>query len=246
MTPELRLFRNLPEPIDRFQVMGERCSGIGWAAELIRCNLPELHESKELGWQHGFFDRRLAASPGLLTIVIYRHPIRWLQSVHQTLDELSRTMHGLSFGDFIRATWEPAWSKHDAHGLLSEEPIQGDMVPHTTVRFANALRLRAGKTAYLEELAKLPCQVAYIRIEELNRAPGSLLAALARGVGLSPLMRLKPGARQPPSRPSPPLLAADRAFIDHGLDTGLEHQIGYEPWTFPQRDGLPWFAPRAF
>ena len=142
MTQPVRIVRNRSEPVDRFQVMGDRNSGTNYVTALIRANLPELQETDELGWKHGFFDRRRADAPGLLTVVFYRHPVRLLQSVHRRPWEVSRRMQGLSFGDFIRATWEPAWITTADDGTVTEHPIQGDMYPRTARRFENILAMR--------------------------------------------------------------------------------------------------------
>ena len=243
----IRFYDNSDAPTDRFQVLGDRNSGTNFLHHLIVRNLPELQVSTEYHWKHGFVDRRIAAAPGLLTIVIYRHPVRWLHAVHRQPWDVSPAMRDLPFGDFIRAEWRAAWM----HGGR-EELVQGDMQPHTTTPFPNVLLMRNAKIEWLEKLATLPGRTAFVRYEDLNRDPLGCLRALAAGAGLARVSRLWPVASYKGTRPrkyvprrQPNTPPQDLAFIAKTLNTAQEACLGYDLATPPRFDGLPWWDRRA-
>lgn len=246
-----RIYRNLPHPVDRFQVLGDRCSGTNFISHLIERNFPELAPSVELGWKHGFIDRRLAAAPGLLTLVVYRHPLRWMQSVHRNPYEVSRSVSARPFSGFLRARWEPAWVTELPDGTVREEPIQGDMYPHTTKRFENICRMRSVKIAYQEELASLPCQVVFMTYEAVNRRPRALLDALSQAFNLYTIARLQTvteykGTRRKRYRPAryPAVQELDLDFMRAELDLKQEKRIGYQVDRPDRYDGVLWYDPR--
>lgn len=249
----LRTHRNLGHALDRFQVLGDRCSGTNFVASLIARNFPELGVTEELGWKHGFIDRRLASAPGLLSVVVYRHPVRWMQSVHRNPFQVARSLAVLPFSEFIRAEWRPVWIDEQPDGDVVETPIQGDMYPHTTRRFENICRMRSVKITYQEELANLECQVAFVTYEAVNRRPLAILNALADAFGLHPVSKLKPvpeykgtrGFRYRPAR-YPAMDAADLAFVSEALDLEQERRIGYVPSNVDRHDGVPWYDRRRF
>jgi len=236
-----RMARNLDDRITGFQVLGERSSGTNFVARLLEANLaPAVPELRPYGWPHGFIDRRVAAMPGLLTVVVYRHPLRWLPSVHRRPLDLAAENAGLSFGAFIRAPWRGAFVKP-----WGEEVSTADLEPKTGRTFENPMRLRSAKIRYLEEMAAMPGQVAFVRFEDANRDPRATIDALAGGFALSPgpfrpvdTFKGKFNRRYVP-RPLPAVSAEDRAFIRGELDLPLEAQIGYRPDRVPRFDGLP-------
>ena len=238
-----RTHRNLPDPVTSYAVLGERNSGTNYVDALLAANLPAgIPASDVYCWKHGFIDRRVAATGGLLTVVVYRHPVRWLQSLHNKPMELSARMQGLSFGDFIRHEWQGAFARPDG-----EEPSTADMDPKARTNYPNALRLRAAKIAYLEEMAEMPGRVAFLRFEDANRDPRATLDALGRAFDLplapfTPVQAFKGSSRRsyaPRLMPAPG--ARDLAFIRDELDENLEARIGYCPERPPRFDGLaPW------
>lgn len=243
-----RIFRNLDDPVTGFQVLGERSSGTNFVTQLLLRNLDGgVAEAAPYGWKHGFIDRRVAGEKGLLTLVVYRHPIRWLQSVHARPLHLSRRMGGLSFDDFIRHEWQGAFAAEDG----TEEPSTADMEPKSKRPFPDPLKLRNAKIAYFEEMAAMPGRIAFLRYEDANRDPQATLAALAQGFGLSlkpyqPVETFK-GTGHSPYVPKqfPPVAQADLAFIRAELDLGQESRIGYRLEDLPRFDGLAAWDPRS-
>lgn len=241
-----RMHRNLGDPVTRFQVLGARNSGTNFVSRLVERNFEGLEPAKVYRWKHGFVDRRLAAQPGLLTLVVYRHPIRWIQSVHHRPLNLGAEMHGLPFGAFIRHEWRGVFP--DADG---EREARLDLDPKTRARFPNALALRNRRIGYLERLAGMPGQVAFLRFEDVNRDPRATLAALARGFELSarPFTGVKGwkgfGERAYVPRQMPPVRPDDMAFIRAELDLAQEARIGYRLEDLPRFDGLPAWDSRS-
>lgn len=236
-----RTVRNLDAPVSAFQVLGERSSGTNFVTQLLRRNLgPGVANTRPYGWKHGFIDRRVAATPGLLTVVVYRHPVRWLRSLHARPLELSRRMHGLGFAAFIRHPWIGAFDKPGG-----EEISTADQEPETGRVYPNPMRLRTAKIAYLEELATMPGQIAFVRFEDANRAPRATLDALAHAFGLplAPYARVDTfkgkGTGPYIPRQQAPVAPADMAFIGAELDLALEARIGYRLEEVPRFDGLP-------
>lgn len=247
----LRIHRNLVHPIDRFQVLGDRCSGTNYVSHLLERNFPELAPCEELGWKHGFIDRRTCASPGLLTVVVYRHPVRWMQSLYRNPFQIAPSQHQLPFDQFIRCQWSPVWTEENTDGTTTLIPIQGDMYPHTTTPFENICRMRSVKIGYLEELSELPCQIVFLRYEDANRAPRKVLAEIASAFDLHPVRRYRPvheykGVRSVRYRPAryPQMATEDLAFVRSELDICQEVRIGYDLDAPAPMDGLaPWARP---
>lgn len=241
-----RMYRNLDDPITGFQVLGERNSGTNFVTQLLLRNLVDVERVSAYGWKHGFIDRRAAATDGLLTVMVYRHPIRWIRSLHARPLALSRRMSGLSFSEFIRHDWLGAFAKDD-----DEEPSTADREPKTGRVFSNPLALRSAKVAYFEEMAAMPASIAYLRFEDANRDPRAVLAALAEGFGLrrgpfTPVETFKGlGPRRYIPRQLPPVGAADMAFIRKELDLAQEARIGYRLEDLPRFDGLASWDPRS-
>ncbi len=229
-------------PVQQFQVLGERNSGTNFVATLLRNNLAEMEETRPYGWKHGFIDRRVVETPGLLTVVVYRHPIRWLQSVHAKPLELTDNFGKLRFEDFLETPWTGGFRRENG----PMEPSTADLEPKTGRTFPNPMALRSAKIAYLEEMQKMAGCTAYLRFEDVNRRPKESVRAIADTFGLEcPHFRgvsgFKGGAGQYLPKPAPMPTEFEMARITEALDLGLEHKLGYTLEDIPVFDGLsPW------
>jgi len=243
-----RTIRTLDDPVSGFQVLGERNSGTNFVSRLLAENLGNSVVPRDIyGWKHGFIDRRYAPDPGLLTVLVYRHPLRWLQSVHQKPLNLAKSMQGLSFSEFLNHPWQGAFLRDDG----TEDPSTADMEPKTKATFANPMRARTAKIAYFEKMAEMPARMVYLRFEDVNRDPQSTLAAIAEAFDLQlrpfmPVEGFKGQARKPYiPKLMPNAAAADLARIRAELDLKQEAQIGYSLEDLPQFDGLPFWDNRS-
>ncbi|WP_112321154.1 hypothetical protein [Oceanibium sediminis] len=235
-----RMVRNLSDPVTGFQVLGERSSGTNFVTQMLLRNLEGVERRPIYGWKHGFIDRRYSPDPGLLTVLVYRHPLRWLQSLHARPLDLSDSMRGLPFSDFLRHEWRGAFKREDG----TEEPSTADMDPKAKTNFANPMRLRNAKIAYFEEMAGMPSRMVYIRFEDMNRAPRATLEAIAKtfDIALKPYTPVNTfkGVTEKPyiPRQMPRISATDLAFIRQELDLAQEARIGYRLEDVPRFDGL--------
>ena len=236
-----RIHRNLDDPVTGFQVLGERSSGTNYVTQLLLANLQGVERHPAFGWKHGFIDRRVAAEPGLLTVLVTRHPLRWLQSIHVRPLDLAASMRGLPFGAFIRHEWQGAF-KDDNGG---EKPSHADMVPHVGGNYPDAISLRNAKLAYLAEMAEMPGRLAILRFEDANCDPQATLLALAAGFELSlgpfrPVRHFKgKSASAYVPKQMPAVTAPDLTFIRERLDHAQEARLGYDLDDVPRFDGLP-------
>lgn len=235
-----RMVRNLTDPITGFQVLGERSSGTNFVTQMLLRNLDGVERRPIYGWKHGFIDRRYSPDPGLLTVLVYRHPLRWLQSLHARPLDLSESMRGLTFSDFIRHEWQGAFRRDDG----TEELSTADMDPKTKANYANPLALRNAKIAYFEEMATMPARMVYIRFEDMNNAPRRTLEAIAQtfDIALKPYTPVETfkGVTEKPYIPKqmPRIAASDLAFIRGELDLAQEARLGYQLDDVPRFDGL--------
>lgn len=242
-----RMSRTIDDPVTGFQVLGERSSGTNFITQLFLRNFGGLERTPVYGWKHGFIDRRLSPTPGLLTVLVYRHPLRWLQSIHARPLDLSRGMQRLGFSEFIRHEWQGAFKLPDG-----EEPSTADMDPKKKTNFANALLLRNAKIAYFEEMAHiLPSRMVYVRFEDMNRDPVRTLASIAEYFELkmnafTPVETFKgiTESRYVPKQ-MPRISASDMTFIRSQLDLEQEAAIGYDLARYPRFDGLATTDPRS-
>lgn len=189
--------------------------------------------------------------PGLLVVIVRRHILRWLPSVHASPFELSSTMQRMNFSDFIRAEWTPVW-RVERNGEQIEKPAYEDYDPEQKRRFENALSMRSAKLRYFDETASMPVNVVLTRFEDVNMAPERWLSEVAETFAITPSKSFTgvgryrggaPGAYRPRvfRRIAPP----DRKFILGNVDTEAEEQAGYVLADTPAFDGLGMFDRRS-
>jgi len=230
-------------PVRQFQVLGERNSGTNFVASLLRANLSgDIVEGRPYGWKHGFIDRRVVETPDLLTVVVYRHPVRWLQSVHAKPLELTDNFKGLSFEAFLKTPWTGGFQKPGG----AKEPSTADLEPQTGRVFPDPMAARRAKISYLEEMQQMAGRVAFLRFEDANRDPKRTLERLCAIFDLPrgpyrPVSGFKgTGGRYLPKHIRPPS-SAHMAHISARLDHALEARLGYDLNDIPAFDGLsPW------
>lgn len=242
-----RCSRENNSPVRQFQVLGERNSGTNFVSSLMQRNFGEkIEDARPYGWKHGFIDRRVVATPGLLTLVVYRHPLRWLQSVHAKPLELTKNFQTLRFEDFLETPWTGGFQRENG----PMEPSTADLEPETGRVFPTPMAMRSAKIAYLEAMKGMGGQVCFLRFEDVNHRPKSSISAIADHFSL-PLGGFEgvhgfkggKGRYLPKLMPRPNDL--EMAKIRAGLDQDLEASIGYDLEDVPDFDGLTPWEPRS-
>ncbi|MFV0410316.1 MAG: hypothetical protein ACK5LJ_11660 [Paracoccus sp. (in: a-proteobacteria)] len=227
-----------------FQVFGERCSGTNYLEHLISENF-EATCIHHYGWKHAAPTMPAIWSHSLI-LVIVRHPLEWLLSLHRTPYEGAPQLHDRAFSDFIREEWESiarprfqGWEKWGLRkdGRMRGEVLQLDRHPISGRRFANALEMRMIKAQAMMGLRNRAGNFALMRFEDLQRNPASLLTRLGARFNLTakpaapklPTERLDPkSARLRPRLSARDIVPKDLAFIRTGLDPDLESLLGYD------------------
>ncbi|QHQ36926.1 hypothetical protein [Algicella marina] len=238
-----RIFIGGSPGISHYQVLGERNSGTNFVSTLLRRNLGHgIVEERPYGWKHGFIDRRVVATPQLLTLVVYRHPVRWLQSVHSKPLELTDNFDNLTFDEFLRTPWTGGFVREGG----PKEPSTADLEPKTARVFTSPMAVRTAKISYLEEMADMGGNIAYLRFEDVNRDPVRTLQALSDAFALAlnayqsiDGFKGDGGKYLPKHVPLPSAQQLTKIF--DGLDWAVERSIGYDFDDVPTFDGLsPW------
>jgi hypothetical protein len=229
-------------PPTRYQVFGERSSGTNFLKRLIGRNSP-LSPMEDLGWKHGF-PTMTAIPPDVAIICVVRDARSWALSMHARPWHCPPAMQALHFSDFLRAEWAtvadrkryfPQVAALGGQGM----PLQPDRHPITGLPFAHLPELRRAKLAGLLSFQRRGCTVVLCRMEAVQTAPQSFLAALHEGLGLAQrAVGFRPITKRLGSRflaahtPRPDTPASlppeDLAFLRDHLDLPVERALGYD------------------
>ncbi|MDW4497656.1 hypothetical protein R5H30_06665 [Sulfitobacter sp. D35] len=202
-----------------------------------------LAPSDALGWKHGF--PTLEPVPAdLLVVCVVRNAVAWALSMHAKPWHTPPEMQALAFSEFIRAPWETIFDRPryfaGIPGVAAVgRPLQQDRHPETGAALANLFALRRHKLKALSGFAARDCSSLILRLETVQGAPESTLAAIRRALGapaeghdFRPVhkrlgSRFKPAAGitrpQTPTRMAP----EDIGFMRGELDLDLEARLGY-------------------
>lgn len=230
-------------------VFGERNSGTNLASELLRRNLPGLHDIPgdrigefgfAYGWKHAF-PQMIAAPPSTLAVCVFRHPETWVQSMYRRPWHLVPALRDRPFADFLRGEWAARIDETN-FGIAPGDPRWGaelhwDRHPLTGKRFANICELRTVKTAGFLSLPNRFANCLLIRHEDVAAAPEAFVETVARWYGLgrasdfTPVTTRRGRAAAEIYRASAygALEPADRDFLWQQLDATQEARLGYTP-----------------
>lgn len=235
-----------PSEIDRFFVMGERCSGTNYVSHLLEKNFSRLAPTSEYGHKHflSWFDypaplgcrekeTHLEKSDNCLFILVVRNPYDWLRSFYSTPHHVHPDLLHGSFYHFISHPWkysELYLPHHEAYELID------GMNPETKRPFENICELRTYKLRNYLSLGQRVKNFCVVRYEEVLKDPKGLIQRLADIYYLTPLQEFIPitsykGESEKafiPKRYSS-IKRDSLAFINHHLDWELENQFGYAP-----------------
>lgn len=152
--------------INKFTILGERCSGTNYLQNLISENF-NLDITWEYGWKHFFGFNNYENSDNVLFIGIVRNPVNWLISLKKNPYHLQKDL----LGEWDKFLTEEFWSFYDNEATHKEQyntEIMTDRNIYTNERYANIFESRKVKCGYL--LNDFPKKVKHfilIRYEDL-------------------------------------------------------------------------------
>jgi hypothetical protein len=134
--------------INRFTIMGERCSGTNYFENLF-CENFNIELTWDYGWKHwfGFYDFKCDKLENeTLFIGIIRDPIEWIDSLYKNLHHIPLVNQNIE--NFLFGTW---YSVDDNGNEINyENSIYRDVNYNTKEKFKNIFELRKLKNDYLK------------------------------------------------------------------------------------------------
>ena len=170
-------------PPTRLQILGERCSGTNFVAELLRRNLG-LALTEEIGFKHWFVSEGRAVPADVLVIGVERDAADWVRSLHRQPWHAHPSLRALSVDEFARAEWHCVWD--DARfGIGPDHRLWGTEMMHerdpaTGERFADPLAMRHAKHGNWGRLIARAPHGAWLRYEEVRARPREAVERIAR------------------------------------------------------------------
>jgi hypothetical protein len=147
--------------MNKFTILGERCSGTNFLEHAILNNF-ELEITWKYGWKHFFGFSDYTDSENVLFISIVRDPEQWLSSFYKQKFHLNIEMRK-NWTNFLTSS---CWSYDDEFGSGSE--IMEDRNIQTKERYKNIFEMRKIKALFmLDELPKKVKNSILIRYEDL-------------------------------------------------------------------------------
>jgi len=160
--------------INKFTILGERCSGTVFLEQTILHNF-DLSLTWEYGWKHFFGFNEYKDSDDTLFIGIVRDPYTWMNSLYKKPWHLEYFINEDEFlnREFYSRNSEKRW-RHiwpDVKGITQRlnEEIMEDRNLFTGERYKNIFECRGIKLYYLmEEMPKKVDHYVLIRYEDLR------------------------------------------------------------------------------
>lgn len=238
------LERRPDDPVDHFQIFGDKNSGTNLARTLIAKNLT-VEDRPIYGWKHSV-PAMAAFSPGALVVVLVRNAVDWSTAMyrlpHRNLLEDGST----AYSDFIRREWYSSigrkprrnWTKPwnvPTREDFEHRELQLDRHPITGQRYRDIFEMRRVKLTAMLGVRHRGVNMAVVRFEDLRQDPHGFIQGLADRFELSskrevhaPRQRLSPGRLSGREKSVPQALSAsDTAFLLRGLDPDSEALAGY-------------------
>ena len=244
---------NLTEPITRFQVFSERCSGSTYLQRLLLDNLTangqKLPLTRHFGHKHfprwfelpqsAYFSQdqkyTFDSNANTLFIILFRDPYDWLRSFNLNPHHAVKGLHKLPFSTFIRTRWRV----NQIEGRMVQEKKENPFIeidPLTGRPFRNVIQMRTQKIKTMLEIAERVQNVYLINYETLRDFPEEVLDEIANLFGLSrkevytPVVYHKGNPSHGKYRPKKyvSISKRDLAWINSELDHEMERLIGYE------------------
>lgn len=234
-------------PIDKFFVIGERCSGTNFIHSLILQNFEIRHAS--IGQKHfppwyelpqeyytgnsKYYD--FANTEDYLFVVIFRNAYDWVRSFHREPWEADKSLRHIPFSKFIRTPWEYSMNnvmkaQYRFNPFVDHNPIDGSL-------FENVFALRNAKIRTMLQIRDRAPNVYYINYEIARDHPQKVLREIehlynvVRKPEYEPVTTYK-GKIDKNKTFAPKKYHAisqdDLSYINSQLDEELENLIGYK------------------
>lgn len=147
--------------IEKFTILGERCSGTNFLEEAILKNL-NLNITWEYGWKHFFGRSSFENSDNVLFIGIAKDPISWINSFyrepHHIPPHITRNITSFLNSEF--------YSEHIVNGVAEE--ILEDRNFINEKRYKNIFELRSSKLFYLKNnMPKMVKNYSFLKYDDL-------------------------------------------------------------------------------
>ncbi len=218
-------------------MLGERCSGTNYVAQLLRRNAFWLRLTDQHGWKHGFCEEVGGPASDTLFVLVVRDPFDWATSLWRTPWHAAQPLRDAAFSEFVRMEWECEWGR-DMELAANDPRVGTEMVherdPLTGRRFLDVLALRAAKLRSCLALASRVQRFSVVRYEDAAARPRELCAKLlgAHCVRRWPWFRAvrtwKGGAEPFVPKPRHAMSRADVLHVASRLDASLERELGYD------------------
>lgn len=236
------------DPITKFSLYSERCSGSFYLSSLLFSNVEQL-EPKHFCHKHFppwfTLPRESYLGPkehytfegtdDCLFVIIFREPYDWARSFNKDPWHGHPSMYKLPFSVFIRKPWE--LNPNDKHVLVfSKWNALLDKNPETQSSFNNIFELRTAKIRNMLMIKDRAKHVYYVNYEIVRDKPQEVLKEIANTFNLKLKPNYEPvvyykgwdkmGVYQP--KEYQPISDEDLIYINSQLDESLENQIGYK------------------
>jgi hypothetical protein len=211
--------------VNRFTVLGERCSGTNFLIRAIQKNFT-IEVTWDYGWKHFFGKSNYENSDATLFIGIVRDPYKWLNSFYRSPHHLQLDLRN-NVTKFLNGSF---WSIHDDSG----QEILDDRNFLTGHRYTNIYECRKVKCQYL--LDTMPMKVKnyiLIRYEDLRDQYLSTLCQIQSFFSLTPKNAIFITIDTYKGEPNSEKFAVneseilDRNEINCRLDFEIEQRLGY-------------------
>lgn len=234
------------QPITKFSIHGERCSGTNYIQALITNNIDikkEEFSHKHTGpWydlpiEHWLGDPKHYTFEGTedqLCIIIFRNPYDWARSFNKNPWMAAGKLFKLPFSKFIRSEWEVnlvdnknVINLYALNHLVDRNPIDGSA-------FKNIFELRTDKIRNMLMIKDRAKNAYYINYEIARDYPQKVIEEIGAifSLNIQPLFRpvnnYKGGNTPYQEKIYEPISNEDLLYINSQLDGELENQIGYQ------------------
>ncbi len=240
-------------PIQKFFIIGERCSGTNYINALMLKNTYLVENA--IGHKHFLPWYQLPAdtyaidstyydfsnTDDQLFIVIIRNAYDWLRSFHQAPHHAHKTLIGVSFSSFITKEWKYDLGDFiNLKGLARLGPLY-EHDPQTGEPFKNVIKLRTAKIETMLQLQNRASNVYYINYETVRDHPQEVLEEISRLFSVKlkpsffPITQYMGWGKPVYPKTYMKLCEEDLAYINQNLDVEIEAKIKNTLITDPKR-----------